>query len=168
MKKRFFLAALVLLSACSKGELQITTIDFDEVNLQYCGTASTSTQLFFKINQREALILQLAQGIIKNENSNGALESLIPSASKLNYRIFNDGVSSNYFCDLLPPAKPGVVTDLEAVAGKVRIESTPVENEPGKFEHHITLQGISFVNSKGERLSNLSIEEFGAITTQQE
>ncbi|MFM1877932.1 MAG: hypothetical protein RLZZ241_798 [Bacteroidota bacterium] len=165
MIKRFFLFVIILFTACSKGELQITTIDFNGVNLKYCGTVSTDSQLFFKIDSREALILQLAPGLLKNEASNGVMESTIPAASKLNYRIFNDVVSSNYFCDLLTPPQPVVLADLQAVAGKVRIETIQQIDHPNTFEHHITLQGISFVNDKGERLSNLSVETFGVVTT---
>ena len=168
MKK---LAIYILIAtgiSCSKGDLQITSIDFESAALQYCASPTVETQLLFKINEREALILQLGPGLLRNEESNGLIESNIPASSKLSYRIFNDKVTSNYFCDLLPPAKPLVVEDLQAEVGRVRIETIQNEENPNQFDHTITLQGISFVNAKGERLTNLSVEEFGVLTTIQE
>jgi hypothetical protein len=165
MKKATIILLLALGLSCSKGELQITSIDFESAALQYCATPTIETQLLFKLNDREALVLQLAPGLLRNENSDGIIESVIPASSKLSYRIFNDKVTSNYFCDLLPPAKPVVVKDLQAEVGRVRIETIQNQEDPNQFDHIISLQGISFVNAKGERLTNLSVEDFGVLTT---
>lgn len=165
MKKFVLLFFLILEFSCSKGELQINSVDFDSASLQYCGILNTDSQLFFKINDREALILQLAPGLLRNENSDGLIESTIPNASKLTYRIFNNTVSSSYFCDLLTPSSPLVIEDLNAEVGRVRIETLQNVDDPQKFDHIITLQGVSFVNAKGERLSNLTVENYGTLTT---
>jgi hypothetical protein len=165
MKKIFLIFFLIGLSNCSKGELQISTIDFDTASLQYCDAVNIESQLFFKINGQESLILQLAPGLLQNENSEGIIESPIPSASKLTYRIFNNTVSVSYFCDLLTPASPVVIEDLNAEVGRVRIETIQNTDDPQKFDHTITLQGVSFVNSKGERLTNLTVENYGTVTT---
>ena len=88
-----------------------------------------------------------------------------PGASQLTYRIFKGDIASGYFCDAIPPAEPTVLENLEAEAGKVRIVTVQNASDTTKFEHTITLEGTSFVNSKGERLTNLSVENFGTITT---
>jgi hypothetical protein len=165
MKERIALFLLLALASCSSGDLQIQTIDFESAPVEYCGTVSTNTQLFFKLNDQEALILQLAAGLLRNENSDGVIESNIPGASQLTYRIFKGDVGSGYFCDAIPPAEPSVLENLEAEAGKVRIATVQNASDTTKFEHTITLQGVSFVNSKGERLTDLSVENFGTITT---
>ncbi len=165
MKERIAIFLLLATAACSGGDLQIDTIDFEAASVQYCGTVSTDTRVFFKLNDREALILQLASGLLRNEASDGAIESNIPGASQLTYRIFNGDVGSGYFCDAIPPAEPGVLEDLQADAGTVRIVTVQSASDTTQFEHTITLQGVSFVNSKGERLTNLSVENFGSVTT---
>lgn len=165
MKRPIALLMLLATVACSSGDLQIDTIDFESASVQACGTVSTDTQLFFKLNDREALILQLAPGLLRNEPSDGAIESNIPGASQLTYRIFDGDIDSGYFCDAIPPAAPGVVEDLEAEAGKVRIVTVQSASDTTRFEHAITLQGVTFVNSKGERLTNLLVEDFGTVTT---
>lgn len=165
MKERIAIFLLLATAACSSGDLQIETIDFEAASVQYCGTVTTDTRVFFKLNDRDALILQLASGLLRNEPSDGAIQSTIPGASQLTYRIFNGDVDSGYFCDAIPPAEPGVLEDLLAEAGTVRIVTVQSATDTTKFEHTITLQGVSFVNSQGERLTNLSVEDFGTVTT---
>lgn len=165
MKQCIAFFCLLVLGACSSGDLQIDTIDFESASVENCGAINTETQLFFKLNEREALILQLAPGLLRNENSDGPIESAIPNASQLTYRIFDGDVDSGYFCDAIPPAEPGVLEDLLAEDGTVRIVTAQSATDTTKFEHAITLQGVSFVNSKGERLTNLSVENFGSVTT---
>ena len=165
MKERIAIFLLLATASCSSGDLQIETIDFEAASVQYCGTVTTDTRVFFKLNDRDALILQLASGLLRNEPSDGPIQSNIPGASQLTYRIFNGDVDSGYFCDAIPPAEPGVLEDLLAEAGTVRIVTVQSATDTTKFEHTITLQGVSFVNSKGERLTNLSVEDFGTVTT---
>ena len=90
--------------SCSDGNLQIKTIDFDQQSLQFCGTPTTSTELLFKINQAEVLILELQPGLLRNEPSTDTIVSSIPGESTLIYRALSDNASEAYFCDPIPPA----------------------------------------------------------------
>lgn len=165
MRNVFSLLLLMALSACSTGDLQIETIDFDSASVQFCGTATTSTQLLFKLNSQEALILELQSGLLQNEASDGALESSIPGQSQLTYRIFDGNVSTGYFCDAIPPAQPSVLEDVLAEAGTVLVTTVQDAQDTTRFTHTIDLSGVTFVNEKGERLTNLAVEAFGSITT---
>lgn len=165
MKLRIsFLLALAAIS-CSSGDLQIETVDFESATVQNCGALSTTTELFFKLNDQEALILELESGLLANEASDGELESAIPGSSQLTYRIFDGSISSAYFCDAVPPATPVVLEEIEAEAGSVLITTVQDPDDSNRFEHEIRLSGITFVNKKGERLTNLAIEDFGTVTT---
>lgn len=165
MKKVIAFLFALGLWGCSAGDLQIEVIDFDDVSIQNCGTLDTDTELFFKINGSEALILELAGGLIANEASDGEIASPIPGSSKLTYRIFSEAVNSGYFCDAIPPAKPTVLEDILAEDGEVRITTVQDPNDSTRFEHTIRLAGISFVNEAGERLTNLKVEEYGSFST---
>lgn len=160
----FFAGGLL---GCSDGELQIETIDFDEVPLNFCGTASTETELFFKLNEFDALILNLASGLILNEASTDTLRSTVPGNSQLRYRLFNGSIGSSYFCDDIPPATPTVTEEIPAQAGEVLVFTTRSETDTTQFEHFIRLKDVSFVNEAGERLTNIAVEEFGSFTTTQ-
>lgn len=169
MKKLLiFLFSLVLVFACSDGDLQIETIDFDSVAVQDCDDIDvTTSNVLFKISGDEALILELQSGVLNNGNSiSDTVEtpSSVPSGSKLFYRIFSDNVSSNYFCDDIPPATPTVVEEIEATDGSVIIKSI-ANADSTAFSHTIQLSGISLVNDAGERITDLTINDFGEITT---
>ncbi|SHG19074.1 hypothetical protein [Flagellimonas flava] len=157
----------VLLTACSDGDLQVDTIDFDSTTLQFCDDpVATSANILFKINTTEALILELPSGVLDNGVVGETITttSTVPGQSKLTYRIFSDDVSSNYFCDDIPPISPNVVQEIEAQDGIVSIE-TVSDADGTNFVHTIRLTEISFVAENGERITNLAVEEFGEVNT---
>ena len=108
MKYFLILCSLSLLFACSDGDLQIETIDFNSItSVQSCDSpVTTGSTVFFKLNDKEALILELQSGILKNEASTNTQTSTVPSQSKLIYRVFSDQVGSSYFCNTIPTTEP--------------------------------------------------------------
>lgn len=165
MKHLFFLGILAILVSCDDGDLQIETIDFDSVDISTCeATVTTSSTIFFKINSKEALILELESGVLKNEVSE-TLSSAIPGKSKLTYRAFSENVTSAYFCDAIPTTTPTVVEEIEAEDGEVFITTTLVEGTTDTFEHTLELSGITFITSTDQRITDLQINEFGVVTT---
>ena len=166
MKKLLFLALFTLMLSCDDGDLQIETVDFDSITVvQSCGDVSVSSSNFlFKINGDEALIVELPNGLLKNEVSTTDIESAVPGSTTVTYRIFSDNVTSAYFCEELPPLTPREVEEIEASAGTVLI--TTVAGEGDTFVHTIRLSEISFVNEDGDtRITDLQINEFGTVTT---
>ncbi|MER3317636.1 MAG: hypothetical protein RIB79_05035 [Allomuricauda sp.] len=168
--RKFILLVLCLgiLFSCSDGDLEIETINFDSVNLQFCSSPNpTSTNLLFKINDSEALILELQSDVLNNGVVGETIttESNVPSQSQVTYRIFSDTVDNGYFCDGIPPAEPIVIDEVEAEDGQVIIETVVDPDDNTMFVHTISLSGISFVTESGERITNLAINEFGEVTT---
>ncbi|NKI32862.1 hypothetical protein [Croceivirga thetidis] len=163
MKKTFLVVLLASLISCSDGDLQIETLDFDSASLDQCGTAGLTTDLFFKINQEEALILELPADLFLNEISTETISRTIPSQAQLTYRVFNDNVSNSYFCSDFPPATPIVTEEIEADSGTVLVTTT--QEDDTTFRHTIQLDNIQLVNAAGERITDLTINEFGSFTT---
>ncbi len=168
MRKFFtpFLLVFAVLS-CSDGDLQVETIDFNEVTLQFCSDPVTdSNNILFKINTTESLILNLQSGALNNGVVGETIttESTIPGQSTLTYRNFSENVTSSYFCDDVPPATPTVAQEIEAQDGVVTIV-TVADSDGTNFVHTIVLSGVSFVAENGERITNLTIDEFGDVTT---
>lgn len=169
MRKFIFsiLGAITILS-CSDGDLQIETIDFDSASIQYCDNpVANAGNLMFKINDNEALILELQSGVLNRGVAGETVitESTVPGQSQVTYRVFSDGVNQNYFCDDIPVVEPKVLDEVVAEGGTVIIETMSVENDTTRFAHNISLSGISFVTGDGERITNLAISEFGEVTT---
>ncbi len=168
LRSSLLLFFLILLS-CDDGDLQIETIDFNSADIEFCETITDlNSTFFFKLNPNEALILELQSGILKNEASDGAISSSVPSQSQVSYRTFSDDVSKNYFCDQVPPATPVVIEEILAEGGEVLVTTIQSESDTTIYEHTIELLDISLVNSKGERITNLSIDQFGTIITVEE
>ncbi|SFR50079.1 hypothetical protein SAMN04490243_2338 [Robiginitalea myxolifaciens] len=165
MRKILFSICFMVLAGCSEADLQIEEINFDDESVAFCGTLSTETELFFKIDGTEALILNLGTGLLRNEASDGTLTSAVPGNSQLTYRIFTDNVAANYFCDDIPPATPSVLEEITATEGEVRITTIQDQTDTLRFDHTIELAGVTFVNAAGERLTNLTVTDFGTITT---
>lgn len=168
--RKFILLVLCLgtLFSCGDGDLEIETINFDSITLQFCSSPNpTSTNLLFKINDTEALILELQSGVLNNGVVGETVisESNVPNQSQVTYRIFSDSVDDGYFCDDIPPAEPIVIDEVEAQDGQVIIETVVDPNDNTKFVHTISLSGISFVTKNGERITNLAINDFGEVTT---
>ncbi|RTE53003.1 hypothetical protein EHW67_12525 [Arenibacter aquaticus] len=163
-----FLLSLALFS-CDDGDLQIETINFDDSDIQYCGSSvTTGTTLFFKLVGSEALILTLESGALKNEASDGEVSYALSSNTKITYRIFSDDVSENYFCDTIPVTDPTVIEEIEATSGYVLITTVQkVEDDVTSYEHSIRLSEITLINnSNDQRITDLSINDFGTVTTQ--
>ncbi|MEC3965505.1 hypothetical protein [Flagellimonas halotolerans] len=164
----FSILTLGLLFSCSDGDLQIETIDFDSVAVQYCSApVRNAGNLMFKINESEALILQLQSGVLNNGIVGDTIvtESTVPGQSQVTYRVFSDAVDNAYFCDDIPVVEPTVIDEVIAEDGLVIVETMLAENDSTLFVHNISLSGISFVTGNGERITNLAINEFGEVTT---
>ena len=159
---------LTLFLSCDDGDLQIAPIDFDDAALEFCGSEpDITTGLFFKINGENALILEIPSGVLLNEESMDSIVSAIPSQTMVTYRIFDESVSSAYFCDQVPPASPNIVEDIPAEAGELVVNTVQNVADTTKYDHTLTLRDLSLINSQGERLTNLNEITLGTITTQQ-
>lgn len=168
MKRALILFLILCMYACSDGDLEIDTIDFDDVAIQYCESEPTiNSTLFFKTSGDEALILELQSGILLNEASTDTIRSAVPSQSQILYRLFSGTVNKGYFCDALPPAEPSVIDEIQAEAGEVLLTTVRSETDTTQFIHTLVLKDITLVNKNGERITNTQIQDFGSITTQQ-
>ncbi len=168
MKKCILLIAIPFFLGCGDGDLQIEAIDFDSVAVQSCETPVANAQnILFKINEDEALIMTLQSGALNNGvigTDTVETMSTVPSQTQLLYRIFSSNVTTSYFCSDFPPVEPLVTDEIEAQDGAV-IVNTIMNADTTAFVHTIQLSGITLVNSQGERITDLTINDFGEVTT---
>ncbi|MDO6518421.1 hypothetical protein [Zobellia uliginosa] len=170
MKKTLLLGILTLLCACDDGDLQIERVDFDSVDIQTCGDLDDplETTFFFKIDGDEALLLNLASGLLKNETSEAdELQSSLPSASSLIYRLFDDDVSKDYFCSTIPALEPSVTKENTATAGDIDIEThvSTVSKDNKTYAHTISITGLSLANEQNESITDSSTMTYGTFKT---
>lgn len=169
MFKNLVFTFLLLFISCDDGDLQIETLDFDSANIQVCDSnpvTANASNVLFKLNETEALILELPADAILNEVTTSDIERAVSTSgpTKVTYRTFSDRVTSDYFCSDIPLTTPTVIEEIIAEGGTVFI-STVLSSDATNFEHTITLSGISLVTSENERITDLSINNFGTVTT---
>lgn len=170
MKKTLFLGFLIVLLACDDGDIQIDRLDFESVNVMSCANVSDpiETTFFFKIDQDEALLLDLASGLLKYETSSpGTIASTIPSPSNLIYRLFSENVSQDYFCEAIPALEPAVVQENTATTGDVAIDTkvSAATKDNKTYSHAISITDLTLTNDLGERLTDSSTLFFGDFKT---
>ncbi|MDC1416693.1 hypothetical protein N8308_01625 [Flavobacteriaceae bacterium] len=148
MKKLVLLIFIPLLfQGCNDGDIIVTNFDFEDAQLQQCG--DTSNVVFFKINPQVnesiSLLIPTSQELFIETGTQTF--NLSSTGSIVNYRGFDDSVTSSYFCNPVPASSPGVVLEYIGTSG---IASLISETTLDDFD------GIDFVNS-----DDLSQEGFG-------
>ena len=169
MQKILIFTLLVMFLSCDDGDLQIETLDFDSASIQVCDDSpveANAVNVLLKLNDTEALILELPADAILSEVSATEIEQIVSSSgpAKITYRTFSDNVSKDYFCSDIPLIEPIVVEEVIAESGSVFI-STVLSSDATEYEHTITLSAISLVTSNNSRITDLSINNFGTVTT---
>ena len=148
MRKLVLLILIPLLfQGCNDGDIIVTNFDFEDAQLQQCG--DTSNVVFFKlnpqVNESISLLIPTSQELFKETGTQTF--NLSSTGSIVNYRGFDDSVTSSYFCNPVPATSPGVVLEYIGTSG---IASLISETTLDDFD------GIDFVNS-----DDLSQEGFG-------
>ena len=129
LKRLFYLFSITfLMNACGDGDLIVSGFDFSEVQLNYCG--SSPNFVFFKINNQnqESLSLKIStsEPIFDTE---GSVSLNLLNNNLLNYRTFDNDISTDYFCSNIPPTSPRVTNDFVSTAGTAIITTTLVEED---------------------------------------
>jgi hypothetical protein len=153
--------------SCDDGDLNIETLDFDSVTLQTCEAVSiTQTNILFKLSNNEALIMILGANVLKKEVGVVDLEITAATSTKIIYRIFSAAATKNYFCDVVPLVLPVVIEEIIASQATIRITTIEAGTvAKPTFEHKIAITKITLETAQGQRITDLSVSNFGTVTT---
>ncbi|WP_158975972.1 hypothetical protein [Cellulophaga sp. L1A9] len=167
MKKLYIVFMLIFISSCDDGDLQIESLDFNDVDIETCSTIDIAqANTLFKINDDEALILILGADVLQQEEGTITVEMTSSTSSTIIYRLFSDTVTSDYFCDDIPPSTPTVLDEITATEATITITTTSTGTvDVPEYEHYIELTSITLETSTDQRITDLSIDEYGTITT---
>jgi len=147
MKKliTFFLA--LSLFSCNDGDFDVPSFDFtDTVN--NCGE-----YILYKKNSNSTEALILTLGTTQISNTVGEVSYAISSSIEVNYRIFEDGISTTYFCQAIPPSTPKVLTELVAESATITITTTEklTDGLVTGYSYDIAISDLLF-SDNGERI----------------
>jgi len=147
MKKLITFFLTLSLFSCNDGDFDIPSFEFtDTVN--NCGE-----YILYKKNSNSTETLILTLGTTQISSTVGEVSYAVSSSLEVNYRIFEDGIDNNYFCQAIPPSTPKVLNELIAESGSITITTT--ENLTNGlvtgYSYDIAISDLLF-NDNGERI----------------
>ncbi len=142
MKKILFLfIASLLLQSCDDGDIIITTFNFDDADLNSCGTLGN--YVFYKVNPdaQESLSLKLGEtdSLYKIPQTKNYI--LNGTSNFVNYRTYDGTLGTSYFCSSIPPTTPIVTVDYLAASGTAEFITTFAYDDFDRVPTDIEKQG---------------------------
>lgn len=158
MKKLIIPFLTFLLVGCNDGNFDVPAFEFSDT-VNSCGE-----YILYKTNSNKTEVLVVT---LNPEHFGTALNETsifkISSALKVTYRIFKEGIASDYFCQSIPPSTPTVLKELIADSGSVNITTTAIETNGNSttYTYEIFLTDLLFTD-ESERVyfETLSIGTF--------
>jgi hypothetical protein len=147
MKKIVVLLFILLASSCDDGNFEIASFEFEDT-VNFCGDF-----VLYRLStneNREALIVTLTDAQIRNDETPVLPVSINTSGNyTVTYRIFEDKVTSSYFCTSVPPVEPKVTKNWQATGGKILVVNEAVYAVDGEtiiaYKHIIIIQDLVLV-----------------------
>ncbi len=132
---------------------------FDTGNLQIC---PTDPSLLFNINENQAIVVDLPDGIIMNqETAPEGVDAIIENGATLRYFIFEDPIASDFFCTNLQPDTAQAI----ASAGTINVVTTEtIIDGITSFSHSITVSDLVLLNDRDMPLLGTNIS-LGNVST---
>lgn len=164
--KHFFLAFLLIFSfsSCDDGDVIVTTFDFDEINLEYCQTATS--YVFYKVNNinRESLSfkLQTQNELLTTEITQTF--QIDATSNVVHYRTYNTEVPTNYFCSSIPPSSPQILKDFVSSQGVATLFTRIVDTT---YTGVGIEQDTSYVYRTSILFNNIRLENQNETVTQE-
>lgn len=115
------ISCIIILQSCDDGDIIVTSFDFEDTNLQVCG--ESGAYVFFKINTdaQESISVQLpiaVEDFIVEDMMSFQINS---STNTVDYRRFNDAITSAYFCNNIPPTTPETISEYSSTSGEALV-----------------------------------------------
>ncbi len=159
MKKIILLVFLILFFSCDDGNFEAPGFNFDQAPIENCGNL-----LLFKINDSEALILEL--NIDNTDNIFFQTEHTSESfelTDKVYYRTYNANIPTDYFCSNIPPAEPTLTKEWKG-SGTLIVNNTITEDN-GTFTYlaTFTINDMTLTNSNGNSIV-YDTYDFGSVS----
>lgn len=139
MKKLLILFLAFTLNSCNDGDFDVPVFDFTET-VNVCGDfvlyiAST--------NSTEVLVLTLPSTAL---GATPTVSLPISTTVTATYRIFDEGITSTYFCQDIPPLEPKILKDLKAKEGTIKIDGIEIlaNGVVTGYSYEITISNLNF------------------------
>jgi hypothetical protein len=143
MKKIITLFIALSFLSCNDGDFDVPGFEFtDEVYgcWNYILYVTSS-------NKTETMVMTLIDEEIGTEI--GEKSYPISPSLEVVYRIFNEGIGTDYFCQAIPPTSPKVIKELDAASGFVNIITSEIfeNNVLVGYSYEITILDLLFMDN---------------------
>ncbi|WP_299525174.1 hypothetical protein [uncultured Lutibacter sp.] len=158
MKKLITLIITISLFSCSDGDFDVPSFEFT-TDVESCGE-----YVIYKKNDTSTEVIILTLTPTNIGTTEGDKTVAISTTLSVVYRIFEDGIGTNYFCQSIPPSTPKILKELIAESGTINIATAKViTNEVVTgYTYTITISDLLF-NDADERILFQSFD-FGILT----
>ncbi|NAS32806.1 hypothetical protein GTQ40_17640 [Flavobacteriaceae bacterium R38] len=142
--------------------LSSTDILFDSANLQIC---PTDPSILFNVNGNQAIMIDLPDGVILNQsNQPDGLTADIANGATLSYFVFDADIPANFLCTQPLASTPAIVTQINATAGTINVNTVESTETAGTFIHNISVSGLSLLNGRDMPLLGTTVD-LGSVNT---
>jgi hypothetical protein len=140
MKKIVILLLALILNSCNDGNFDVPSFDFTET-VNSCGE-----YVLYKTNTEKKEVITLTLSPNQINLAEGTTTYSLSSSVQVDYRIFDNPIGTDYFCQTIPPASPIVLKELTAVDGEINITTTAIiENSViTGYTYDITITNLLF------------------------
>lgn len=140
------------LHSCDDGDLVVSNFNFEDATLESC---TNFDFVFFKIqsdsNESIALAFSTTDDFLAET---GQIQINLSGNDQVVYRRFTSEVTSNYFCNPIPPTSPKVSEELISTTGLITITTTATEEDQDGIESEIE-DPTSALDTDGDGLLNI-------------
>ena len=162
MKIKLIVISFLLFFSCKDSDLIIENIDFSDSALEIC-SPNISNKLFIKIKESESLILVLSENLPTEE---GTSKINFDEYNYLLYRKYNDKININYFCSIITPKSPILISESTPKTGEIEISTRISYDENGKLlsiVYDLKIIDLLLENANGDKLIQDTLE-LGSLT----
>lgn len=158
MKKLIILFLAISLFSCNDGDFDVPSFDFTET------VSSCGEYVMYKTNDSSTEVIALTLSPANLGTIVGDKTVAISSSSSVIYRIFDEGIAANYFCQSIPPSTPKIIKELIAESGTINIttEKKITNDVVTGYKYTISISNLLF-NDAEERILFESFD-FGSLT----
>jgi len=157
MRKLFFIPMfLVFFLSCNDGDIIINDFNFQPENFDNCG--GPGGYVFFNINNSstaESISLSLGTNELLFLESGIQEFELNGTTNTVNYRKYGADVTSNYFCNTIPPTAPNVIIEYLGESGVAKLTTEAIKDDEDGIEE----DPLSDLNTDGDSLLNYFDED---------
>lgn len=144
MKKLITLFIAFTLFSCNDGDFDIPSFEFAE-EINSCGET-----ILYKLSPDKTEVILLTLSNTQLGTTVGEKSHPISASLNIIYRIFDDAIDTNYFCQEIPPASPLVLKELIAEKGTLIINTiaTIKDEEITGYTYEISISELLFLDNK--------------------